>query len=61
MKTYVATGEVTTLEHEVGDHTVKLWALISKAFLAGAKGPEVLGGFGNDLIVEIEVDSTLLL
>lgn len=24
MKTYVATGEVTTLEHEVGDHTVKL-------------------------------------
>ena len=36
-------------------------ALVAIAFRAGAKGEEVLGGFGNSLIVELEVNSALLI
>ena len=41
---YVATGEVTTLEHELGDDTVELGAGVAEALLAGSKGTEVLSG-----------------
>ena len=58
--TYIATGEITSLKHEVGDHTMELGALVSKPFLASAKGAEVLGRFGGDVIVEEEVDSAFL-
>lgn len=49
--TYVATGEVTTLEHELGDDAVEGGTLVVKRLsrlagtpLAGAEGAEVLGG-----------------
>jgi hypothetical protein len=49
--TYVAAGEVTTLEHELGDDAVEVGALVVEglAGLAGtlltsAEGAEVLGG-----------------
>jgi hypothetical protein len=32
-KTHVATGEVTTLEHELGNHTVEGRALVTLALL----------------------------
>jgi hypothetical protein len=54
---YVATGEVTTLEHELGDHTVELGASVAEALLAGAESAEVLGGLGNNIIVKSEVDA----
>jgi hypothetical protein len=53
----VATGEVTALEHELGDDTVELGARIAEALLASAEGTEVLDGAGNDLVVELKVDA----
>lgn len=58
--TYIATGEITSLKHEVGDHTMELGALVSEPFLSSAKGAEVLGRFRGDVIVEDEVDSASL-
>jgi hypothetical protein len=49
---YVATGEVTTLEHEVGDDSVEGRTLIAKTLLAGAESPEVLSRLRNNLVVE---------
>jgi hypothetical protein len=50
VSTYVATGEVTTLEHELGDDAVEAGALVVEglaglagALLAGAESAEVLG------------------
>jgi hypothetical protein len=49
--TYVATGEVTTLEHELGDDTVEGGALVVEGLaraagtlLTSAESTEVLGG-----------------
>jgi hypothetical protein len=61
MKTYVATGEVTALEHELRDDAVECRASIAEALLASAKSTEVLSGLGDYIIVEIEVDATGLL
>ena len=57
IRTYVATGKVTALEHELRDHTMELGARVPEALLAGAEGTEVLGGFGDDVVVEVEVDA----
>jgi hypothetical protein len=54
----VTTGEVTTLEHEVRDDTVERRALVTETLLAGAELAEVLGGLGDLVIVEVEVDAT---
>jgi len=54
---YVATGEVTTLEHELGDHTVELGAGVAEALLASAESAEVLSGLGDNIIEEGEVDA----
>lgn len=58
--TYITTSEVTALEHELRNHTVKLGTLEAKAFLAGGEGTEVLNGLGNDVVIEIEIDSASL-
>lgn len=58
--THVATGEVTTLEHELGDDAVEGRALVAEAVLAGAKLQEVTGGLGDSIVVELEVDLGLL-
>lgn len=44
----VAGGEVTALEHEVGDHTVEVGALVAEALLAGGEGTEVGRGLGHN-------------
>lgn len=54
---YVATGEVTTLEHELGNHTVELGAGVAEALLASAESAEVLSGLGDNILVEVEVDA----
>ena len=58
---YVTAGEVTALEHEVGDDTVERRALVAEALLAGAESAEVLGGLGDNVVKEVEVDATGLL
>lgn len=58
--TYIATSEITPLKHEVGDYTMELGALVSETFLASAKGAKVLYRSRNDVIVQNEVDSALL-
>lgn len=55
---YVATGEVTTLEHELGDDAVEGRTSVAEALLAGAESAEVLSGLGDNIVVEVEVDAT---
>lgn len=50
MRTYVTTGEVSTLEHKVGNHPVELGSSISEALLAGAESTEVVNGSGDGLV-----------
>lgn len=51
-------GEVTTLEHELGDDTVEARATVALAFRLLAELPEVLGGLGDISLVEVEVNAT---
>lgn len=55
--THVVVGEVTTLEHELGDHTVEARAGVTEAILASAKLTEVASSLGNDIIEELEGDT----
>jgi hypothetical protein len=50
-------GEVTTLEHEVGDDAVKGAAGVAVALLASAESTEVLSGLGDNIGKELEVDA----
>jgi hypothetical protein len=61
VRTYVTAGEVTALKHEFGDDTMELGACIAEALLAGAEGGEVLHRLGDNIIVELEVDTSFLL
>lgn len=61
----IATGEVTTLDHETGDDAVELAALVVEGFaslastlLTGGEGTEVLGGLGDGLAIETHHDAT---
>lgn len=59
-ETHVATGEVTTLKHELGDDTVELGAGIAEALLTSAESTEVLSRLGDDIVEKLEVDATRL-
>jgi len=59
-RTYVAASEVTALEHELRDDAVETRAGVAEALLAGAESAEVLGGLGDDVVVELEVDAARL-
>jgi hypothetical protein len=52
----VLVGEVTALSHEVGDDAVEGGSLVAKALLSSAESPEVFGGLGHDVVVELEGD-----
>lgn len=56
-RTYIATGEVASLEHELRDDAVEGRASVSEALLARAKSTEVLSGLWDYIIVEVEVDA----
>lgn len=53
-------GEVTTLEHELGDDTVEARATVALALGQLAELTEVLGGLGDISLVEVEVDAASL-
>ena len=53
----VVSGEVTTLEHELGDHTVEGRAGVAEALLAGAQSAEILSCFGNVIAEELHDDT----
>ena len=57
VKTYVTASEVSTLKHELRDHTMEFAALIPEALLAGAESTEVLSSLGDDIVEEFEVDA----
>jgi len=62
---YIATGKVTALEHEVRDDAVEARTRIGKLLAvlgheAFAKLAKVLGSYGSDVIVEVEVDPASL-
>jgi len=46
----VVPGEITTLKHELGDHTVEGGTLIAVTVLASRKFTEVPCGFGDDVV-----------
>lgn len=50
-------GEVTSLEHELGDHTVEAGVLVTLALGELAELTEVLGGLRDILLEEVEVDT----
>jgi hypothetical protein len=39
---------------------MELAALVAEALLASAEGTEVLGGLGDDVVVDVEVDAAIL-
>lgn len=45
----VVVGEVTSLAHEVGDHTVEGRVLVTEAFLSGAQSTEIFSSLGHDI------------
>jgi hypothetical protein len=58
-ESYIATGEITTLEHELGDDTVKLGANVTLALLLGlAELLEILRGLGDNIVEKFEIDTT---
>jgi hypothetical protein len=59
-KTHVVAGEVTTLEHELGDDAVEAGALVALTLGGLAELTEVLGGLRDILLVELEVDAANL-
>ena len=50
--------EVTALQHELGDDTVERTSFVSKSILASRELAEVPGGFGDNIVVELEDDAT---
>ena len=54
----VVPGEITALKHELGDHTVEGGTLVAETILSSRKFPEVSCGFGDDVIIQLENDST---
>ena len=49
--------EVTALQHELGDDTVERASFVSKSILASREFTEVPGGFGDNIVVELEDDA----
>jgi len=54
----IVAGEITALKHELRDHTVERGTFVAKTVLAGRELPEVSCGFGDDVVVQLEHDST---
>ena len=61
----ISLGEITTLNHELLNDTVKEGALeverlpkLAETFLAGAEGSEIVGRLGHDIVKEFECDAT---
>lgn len=62
----VASCEITSLDHELLDHTMETGALVGERFaglsntlLTSAKSSKVFCSFGSNIIVQFECDSSL--
>jgi hypothetical protein len=58
----ITLGEITSLKHEVFDHTVKLGSFVSNLPAAWllktyCEFTEILAGLRNDIVVELESDA----
>jgi hypothetical protein len=53
----IVPGEVTTLEHELRDHTVKGRACVAEAMLAGAEGTEVFSSARDLVCIKLHDDT----
>lgn len=53
----VATGKVTTLEHEVGDDTVEAGALVAETVYTSGELTEVARRLGYHVVVKLEGDA----
>ena len=56
-RSHVATSEIATLDHELGDDPVEGRALVSKALLASAQSTKVLGRPWDIFVEEVEHDA----
>lgn len=54
-------GEVTTLNHELLDHSVECRSLVAKPLFPCAQSTEVLRGLGNGLAIKTNHDSAQFL
>jgi len=54
----ISAGEVTALDHEIGNNAMELTTLKAKSFLARAQGAEVLGGFRDNVGKERKLNAT---
>ena len=52
----VKLGEITSLQHKLGDDTVENCALVSITMLASSEFTKVLCSYRNDVIVKLEDD-----
>lgn len=50
----IAGCEVTTLTHEVGDHTMETAALVAEALLTSTQGTEVLSSLGHNVGTQLQ-------
>jgi len=50
--TYIATSEIATLKHKLGDDTMKRRPFIPEATFASAKRAEVLDSLGDIVVIE---------
>jgi hypothetical protein len=57
----IVSGEITTLKHELRDHTVKTRTGIAEAVLASRELPKVPRGSRDDLVVQPENNATSVL
>jgi len=53
----VVFGEITTLKHELGDHTMKPRSSVAEAILTSAELTEVTSGFRDYIVEELEDNS----
>jgi hypothetical protein len=50
-------SEIAALKHKVWYDTMEARSLVAKAILARCELAEVTGGFGHDVVVELELDA----
>ena len=57
----IAIGEVTTLNHELLDHSVECRSLVTEPLFPCAQSTEVLGGLGDGLAIKTNHNSAQFL
>lgn len=65
LRTYIAACEIASLDHEVIDDAVEVRVFVPELLAAGtgvanAELSEIVGGLGDDAVVELELEAALL-